>query len=258
MIGIAAAACYMLLWLCLVLFVKFNLVIEDQGEGILINFGDVEMAGGMEDPDNIDRVAEAQSRPQSNPQPQHEEIATQDFDEAPAVDVEKKTAKKEKTTSDNQSKKKPQEEDTPQQPTRQVNKKALFPGRTEGSKSTSEGNAEGKGNQGHEAGDPTGDHAGTGQGTSGNSFDLSGRRLVGALPKPSYDVSEQGRVVVEITVNKDGKVVKAVFRSRGSTTSNSVLVRAAEKAALQARFDVAEGTDLQVGTITYNFKMVGQ
>ena len=256
-IGAAAAAGYLLLWVALLLFVKFNLTQEERGEGILINFGDVEMASGAEDPDNIDRIADAQSRPQSTPRPEDDEIMTQEHEEAPAVKVKKETRKKETAKPAETKPKKPAEEVPAEQP-RQVNKKALFPGRTEGSKSTSEGTGEGKGNQGNPAGDPAGSHEGTGQGTSGNSFDLSGRRLVGGLPKPSYDVSEQGRVIVEITVNKAGKVVKAAFRSKGSTTSNSVLVNAALRAARQARFSVGEGEDLQTGTITYNFRMVGQ
>ena len=63
-----------------------------------------------------------------------------------------------------------------------------------------------------------------------------------------------GEVVVEITVNREGEVVKAVAGVRNSTTSNICLKRLAKKKALQAKFEPApEGKLREVGTITFNF-----
>ena len=147
----------------------------------------------------------------------------------------------------------------PQQPAekpREVNRKALFPGRTEGSSSRSEGTGTGTGNQGDLAGTPEGSHEGTGTGTDGNSASLSGRSLVGGLPSPDYRAKDQGRVVIEIVVDQQGRVTSAAYRAKGSTTQNSVLVNAALKAARGARFNVDESAPLsQTGTITYNFRM---
>ena len=139
---------------------------------------------------------------------------------------------------------------------REVNRKALFPGRTEGSKATSEGTGTGAGNQGNLAGTPEGSHEGTGTGTGGNSASLSGRSLVGMLPKPDYSAKDQGRVVIEIMVDQQGKVTAATYRSKGSTTQNSSLVNSALQAARRAQFNVDENAPVsQSGTITYNFRM---
>ena len=127
---------------------------------------------------------------------------------------------------------------------------------TEGSSSRSEGTGTGTGNQGDLAGTPEGSHEGTGTGTDGNSASLSGRSLVGGLPSPDYRAKDQGRVVIEIVVDQQGRVTSAAYRAKGSTTQNSVLVNAALKAARGARFNVDESAPLsQTGTITYNFRM---
>ena len=122
--------------------------------------------------------------------------------------------------------------------------------------SRSEGTGTGTGNQGDLAGTPEGSHEGTGTGTDGNSASLSGRSLVGGLPSPDYRAKDQGRVVIEIVVDQQGRVTSAAYRAKGSTTQNSVLVNAALKAARGARFNVDESAPLsQTGTITYNFRM---
>ena len=67
---------------------------------------------------------------------------------------------------------------------------------------------------------------------------------------------DQGRVIIEIVVDQQGKVTSASYRSKGSTTQNSSLVNSALRAARQARFNVDENAPLsQRGTITYNFRM---
>ena len=169
----------------------------------------------------------------------------------------KEEKKPEKKPKKEQVQAKPQPK--PQQPAekpREVNRKALFPGRTEGSSSRSEGTGTGTGNQGDLAGTPEGSHEGTGTGTDGNSASLSGRSLVGGLPSPDYRAKDQGRVVIEIVVDQQGRVTSAAYRAKGSTTQNNVLVNAALRAARGARFNVDESAPLsQTGTITYNFRM---
>ena len=87
------------------------------------------------------------------------------------------------------------------------------------------------------------------------TFNLGGRSLgTGSLPKPSYDVQEEGRVVVNITVNPSGAVI-ATSISPQSNTVNSSLRKAAENAAKKARFNTIEGVNNQTGTITYYFNL---
>lgn len=101
------------------------------------------------------------------------------------------------------------------------------------------------------------DDAGVTQGAGGyGTFDLGGRSLAGdgRLPRPVYDVQDEGRVVVNITVNPAGKVIDATINSR-TNTSNPALRRAAVAAAKQAAFSVAKTVDNQMGTIVYYFKL---
>jgi TonB family protein len=142
-----------------------------------------------------------------------------------------------------------------EEPKPQVNKRALFKGTAQQNLAEGSGTKEGKGTQGAVDGSPDGSPDGTGKNGSGGGFDLAGRSLIGSLPKPSYNAKAEGRVVVEIRVSSDGKVQSATYRSKGSTTQNTVLVRAAVEAARQARFNVDNSSPVQQGTITYIFKM---
>ena len=90
----------------------------------------------------------------------------------------------------------------------------------------------------------------TGAGGYG-TFDLGGRSIgEGGLPRPVYNVQEEGRVVVSITVNPAGHVI-ATSINRQTNTVNTALRKAAEDAAKRARFNAVEGVNNQTGTITY-------
>ncbi|MGC1390952.1 MAG: hypothetical protein WA816_07925 [Bacteroidales bacterium] len=145
-------------------------------------------------------------------------------------------------------------------------KNALADSKNTGTNSTSEGIAGGAGNQG----DPNGSvnskirGVGSGLGTQGTgtggpggkggiSYDLQGRGFQ-ALPKPKYDYQGGGRVVVEVSVDRSGKVVQATPGTKGSTTLDEYLLKVAKEAALEARFEVKQDAPvIQKGTITYNF-----
>lgn len=88
------------------------------------------------------------------------------------------------------------------------------------------------------------------------TFNLSGRSVVGSLPLPVYNSQNQGRVVVEITVDQNGNVTKAVATGKGSTVQDATLWRAAEDAAKKAKFNVKKDAPIfQTGTITYVFSL---
>ncbi len=135
---------------------------------------------------------------------------------------------------------------------REVNPQALFPGRGDAGAVSSQGTAGGEGNQGSADGAPDGAVTAGGGATSGVS--LEGRYLVGNLPRPVYGVEEEGRVVIRITVNRQGVVTGAVYEAAGSTTNNGDLVSSARAAALRARFTPSEA-EVQQGTITYIFRL---
>lgn len=122
------------------------------------------------------------------------------------------------------------------------------------SKSTSQGVTFGPGNQGSPNGQANVDKYGPGAGTgNGPSYSLDGRSGL-SLPKPYYPGNEEGIVVVQVTVDKNGVVTKAEAGAKGSNTANPELVAAAKKAAMQAKFNSdANAPAFQVGTITYRF-----
>ena len=111
------------------------------------------------------------------------------------------------------------------------------------------------GNRGHESGGD-GSSTGTGTGNEGISFDLKGRRAIGSLPKPAYESNDaQGIVIIEITVDAQGRVQNTAFHPQGSTTQDARLLDAALQAARQARFSPREANAVQTGTITYVFRL---
>ena len=113
-----------------------------------------------------------------------------------------------------------------------------------------------KGNPGSGNGGGRGNGIGTGSGTgtgSGISYDLSGRS-VRSLPKPSYNSAEQGRVVVTIWVNREGRVTRVITGAKGTTVTDPSLMRQAESAARKALFSAnSNGPEEQIGKIIYNF-----
>ena len=125
---------------------------------------------------------------------------------------------------------------------------------TADSKSTGQGVTFGADNQGSPNGTANADKYGPGGGV-GNGITASLNGRIGlSLPKPYYPGNEEGIVVVQVTVDKNGTVTKAEPGAKGSNTANPELIAAAKKAALQARFNVDNNaTAFQVGTITYRF-----
>lgn len=234
--GAIAAAVYVAAWIALMLFASMSIERPDTEQGILVNFGSVDDAGGK-----LDMALSDRSQRVSAPKPQdvqpEEPMLTSEEEDAPEVVQSPKPRK-------------PQKEVVEEQP----NPRALFPGRTQGSQSKSEGQTEGEGNQGVEHGSLDGAHTeGGGIGSGGSSFDLSGRMLVGSLPKPLYNADEEGKVIVNIMVDAAGNVTSAT-KAVGTSIADMELVGAALKAARQARFSAAEGQDVQRGTITYVFR----
>jgi outer membrane biosynthesis protein TonB len=85
------------------------------------------------------------------------------------------------------------------------------------------------------------------------SFSLKGRSAV-FIPNPIYTCDTGGKVVVNITVNANGDVVKTSINKAASTTSNECLTDQAREYAEDARFSRLVGRNSQPGTITYNFQ----
>lgn len=79
---------------------------------------------------------------------------------------------------------------------------------------------------------------------------------MGSLPLPSYDVQKSGKVVVRIQVDQEGNVTSAIAGDTGTTVTDQSLFKAAEQAALRAKFNISRNAPIsQQGTITYIFNL---
>lgn len=256
-----------------------------QEEGILINFGDSETGlGDIEPMLNEEPVVEEVSTPPvaQTPEPEVvenlvEEVVTQNFDQTAVIEEKKRKDAEEKKKKEELEEKKKNEElerqrfaeiekkrleeeerikKENQQKAIDARAKSAFSGKNPNGGMQGEGNTQGTGNMG----DPNGDinsknRTGGSTGGDGISFSLNGRNSR-SLPKPEYISKSEGKVVVEVTVDQNGNVVKAVPGVKGTTTSDKLLYQAAEKAAIKAKFDVNQNAPpQQVGTITYIFRL---
>jgi TonB family protein len=139
-------------------------------------------------------------------------------------------------------------------PKEEINKNALFPGMSKKDSSLAPHGAE-KSSATYKAGHPKGNTTvGKTEGTP--NAHLKGRSTLGALPKPSYSVQNEGIVVVDIWVDNYGNVQKAVAGGQGTTVTDKTLWAAARAAAMKAHFNQSmDAPALQQGTITYIFKL---
>ncbi len=225
-------------------------------EGVLVTLGYTPQGRGQTQPLSA-------SPPPPQPQPTRssqatEEVASQDTEETVAIPTSPRDRQETRNEPVREPAPEPQAEPAPREPEPepepQVDPRAMFPGRdSQTTTSQSQGDTQQEGTQGREEGSTDGTASvGGGQG-NGVQFSLTGRRA-NSLPLPEYASSSQGKVVVEITVNRSGQVIRATAGARGTTTSDRVLWAAAEAAALKARFDVKnDAAHEQKGTITYNF-----
>lgn len=276
--GLAGTIVIHLVLFILLILVSFSVPPPPETEeGILVNFGTDATGMGMIEPSPA-AIQEETSRPQPSSaavKSDEEPLLTQNTEEAPEVkkvdpEAEKKSIEKIEADRKRRAeleaeriRKKMEEEERKKieaKKQRQADimnrtKNALANSKNAGTASTSEGIAGGTGNQG----DPNGSvdskvrGEGSGLGDKGISYDLKGRGSL-KLPKPKYDYQEEGIVVVEVSVDRSGKVIQAVPGIKGSSTLNEYLLKVAKDAAMEASFDPKPDAPLfQKGTITYNF-----
>lgn len=250
-------------------FLGMTYVFPPPEEGMMINFGNTETGLGTVESDpappseTVEEVVEEVVQPQSvaeTSEPQvEEEVVTQETEESIALrkqkeaqeraEAEKRKLEEQKRIAEEQ--KRAEEERIRQE---QIAKsKALFE-KAQAGKGTGggEGNTTPGGNQGSLDGTPGAPH-GLGGSGNGMSFSLGGRSMVSA-PKITDNSQKEGKVVVEIIVDKYGKVVKATPGARGSTTTDRHLEKLATEAAYNTKFNSNPDAPIQQkGTMTFVF-----
>lgn len=125
-----------------------------------------------------------------------------------------------------------------------------------GGSGTGSGGGNGSG-QGLGTGSGYGNGSGGGRGNGNGNYQLAGRKFL-STPNPQYTCDEEGTVVVQITVDRSGKVVNAQPGIRGTTNAAKCLLDQAKIAALNTRINPSDDApDKQVGKIIYSFKLTG-
>ncbi len=225
-------------------------------EGVLIAIGHTDYGIG-ERPPQTSPPPTPSTTPES--QAAADDVATQTTEETiamPEATEETDTRPEpDPTPQPTQPDPQPQVDDEPEEePEPEVDERALFPGRDSRSdEDESRGDTGDPGFQGRPDGHADGEATEGGGIGEGVEFSLSGRKA-NYLPIPDYTTAAQGRVVVSITVNRNGQVTRASAGARGTTTTDRTLWRLAEDAAKKARFDIKQDApEEQTGTITYNF-----
>ena len=261
--------------LILLIFFGFSTPLPlPEEEGILVNFGYEESGSGPVETGG-EAIPEPVTQPEAvTPPPtesaSEEEVMTQDFEEAAAMEAKKEEARKkrkeelrkerereEELRRQRELEEKRRKEQEEKEKINEITKNAFSQGSNNNSNAESDGNKTGSGNQGDPEGDPNAKNYGEGKGLGdkGIGYSLQGRSPQGGrLPKPAYTANEEGIVVVRVTVDRNGNVTSASYQAKGSTTTSQKLINAAVKAARKARFNQDNEADaFQVGTITYRF-----
>jgi hypothetical protein len=98
--------------------------------------------------------------------------------------------------------------------------------------------------------------AGNGGGSGGGTGYSLGNRKAILKPAPKYTCNEAGKVVVEVSVDRNGKTISAIAGVKGSTNTAKCLLDQAQIAAMNTKWDASsDAPEKQVGKIVYNFNL---
>ncbi|MBO4804672.1 MAG: TonB family protein [Paludibacteraceae bacterium] len=283
--GFVGSWLFLVVLLLVLLFCSLSRVIPDTEEGLAVSLGVDEVGGeGFFEPTPASEVEEvaaaAAETPVSEPVAGNEDLMTQDIEEsyqAPEVKKKKEKTKeeiererrlaeekkqrekelKEKKRLEAEAKAKREAEERMAQEIRNRAKNAFGGNGAGGLGNADNSTGNGGGGSTGSAGNVNGDvnNSGTsGSAKSGNgvSWSLGGRSLVGQLSKPQCRMTEEGEIVMQITVDKDGNVISAE-PVRGTKIVDQSMREAARKAAMKAKFNPNPKGNNQTGTITYKF-----
>ena len=235
----------------LLLFAIFGLTYMDpppEEEGITINFGTSD-DGMFNEQNNIpseENVVNPAETNISEPQPTEsleENILTQSTEDAPSIDNKEEEKKDIVEPIEKKEEPKPDAQAT----------NALNKWKANQAQSGGDGETGTPGDQGDINGDPNSTNYTGGGFGNGTSFTLSGRNMLSS-PQINDNSQDDGQVVVDIIVDKYGKVLRATPGARGSTTTSTVLYKKAREAALKSKFNAnPDAAEEQKGQMTFIF-----
>ena len=244
---VSAISCGIVLLLLLLIFMPIQA--KEEG-GVMISFGDVDFGAGQVSIPQATPQQSAAPAPTPAPRtPQTEEVITQTYEESLAIAEQKRKEREreevERKRREEADRLQREQERIARERQQAIDRANEMGGLFGNSNTQGSGTTSGDDRQGNPVG----------QGTQGgNSWSLAGRGLNGTLTLPAYNMNIEGRITVNIRVDKTGKVISAQTAIRGTDISNAELRKAAEQAALSTRF-TAGTNDNAEGTITYNFRL---
>ncbi|WP_028296821.1 energy transducer TonB family protein [Olivibacter sitiensis] len=256
--GIATAIFVLLLALSYLYIISSKLPEFGTG-GLLVNFGTSEEGMGdnymgLEEPsvsENANNtppdkvVPEVESTPVVSQQSSDKSVVTQDVEDAPEVVTKEKVKPTSSTPVITPEKKE-------SKPT--VNENALYKGKKNNGSGTGDGTGSVPGNQGS----INGSNMAPNYGEGGSGYGLVGlpNRSFAVRPKIEDNGRQSGVVAVEVTVDRNGNVIRARAGAKGTTLPDASLWEKCERAAMGSKFNtIDQGPDQMVGIIPFVFKV---
>ncbi|KRB57172.1 hypothetical protein [Flavobacterium sp. Root186] len=250
------------------------------GGGVTVNFGDSDLGSGANYKSEVLNVKnEVKQAPAKAVE--EEAIISQENTKADETDVVIPVKEKPKKPTPVE---KPIQKPVPEKPKVSNSTNDALSSILKGSKKGGDGDDKAAGNKGKPGGDlnskgyygsggsgggtgggnGTGNGIGTGSGYGpgsgggsggGSGYSLNGRKAL-SKPAPKYTCNEEGTVVVEVTVDQNGKTVSATAGIKGTTNKASCLLEQAKIAALNTKWSPDDkAAAKQIGKIIYNFNL---
>lgn len=254
--GLIGTILFHIILIALFLFYGLTHTVPIPEQGLTVNFGTSDMGSG----DNQPEVTQSESDPQPDPvesvvppvdaQPAEStpDVATQDVQDAIEVPKTKTPEEIEAEKAAEAEAKKKAEQEEQRKRMEAIANKLNNPSASGGG----DGPDDQPGDKGQTDGGPDGAYSGGGQG-DGN-YSLGGRAAL-TKPKPVYNCQEEGKVVVDIKVDRNGKVVYASI-GKGTTNTAECLTQKALQAAYKTKWQPKNGAPIeQRGKITYDFQI---
>jgi hypothetical protein len=122
---------------------------------------------------------------------------------------------------------------------------------------TGSGGGNGSGNgTGSGSGSGSGNGSGNGGGNgSGSGYSLGNRKALNK-PQPDYTCQEQGRVAVQVSVDRNGNTISVTAGVQGTTNTAKCLLDQARIAAMNTKWQAdSNAPEKQVGKIIYTFSL---
>jgi hypothetical protein len=288
--SLAIAIVIYALFLLILFFIRFwppanmtELVGGGGGGGVTVNFGDSDLGSGNNYQSEVLNVKTEAKQAKSQQVKPDEQIIAQENSTEESVFIPKKEVVKKPTAV-------VKKETKPIEVKPKVNKNTndalanLLNGNNKGGDGDDkEGGNKGKANGslgsndyygnggsgggtggGNGSGNGTGTGSGSGSGSGGGSgsgngggvgYSLGNRKAV-SKPAPKYVCNEEGKVVVEVSVDRNGNTVSVVPGVKGTTNTASCLLNQAKIAAMNTKWQPSDDApERQVGKIVYSFSL---